>query len=113
MVKKEDRRVVLGRRLKALRKQRGWTQERMAERAGLSWKYYSEIERGRRNASIDSIRKIADGLEISMSGLFLFIDDSQLTDDEEQIIASVTRILAKADKKTKRKVRVLLREFAD
>ena len=40
------------------------SQEDLAERCGLHRTYISDIERGRRNVSIDNIERIAIGLQV-------------------------------------------------
>jgi transcriptional regulator with XRE-family HTH domain len=42
----------------------------VAERSGLSESFLSQVERGRSNASIASLRRIADALGVSVSDLF-------------------------------------------
>lgn len=58
----------LGARVRDLRQQRGWTQETLGERAGLSYKFIGEIERAIGNPTIDSIDQIARafGLDIGL-----------------------------------------------
>jgi len=60
----------LGARVRDLRQQRGWTQEALGERAGLSYKFIGEIERGVGNPTIDSIDQIARAFRID-TGLLL------------------------------------------
>lgn len=60
----------LGERLRAYRTQRGWSQEEMAERADLHTTYIGQLERGEKNATIESISKVAAALNISLSKLF-------------------------------------------
>ena len=57
----------LGARVRDLRQQRGWTQEALGERAGLSYKFIGEIERGVGNPTIDSIDQIARGFGIDVA----------------------------------------------
>ncbi|WP_397330588.1 helix-turn-helix domain-containing protein [Paenibacillus polymyxa] len=38
--------IAVGNRIRALRKQRGWTQEQLAEKAKLHYSYLSSLERG-------------------------------------------------------------------
>ena len=61
---------MIGERLRAYRNQLGWSQERLAEQAGLHPTYIGQIERGEKNATMESIEKIALGLEIPLSQLF-------------------------------------------
>ena len=57
-----------------LRKERGYSQERFAIEAGIARKYMSDIENGKRNVSLDVIKRIADKLEISLSELFAKVE---------------------------------------
>lgn len=55
---------VLGENVRRLRERRGWTQDRLAEAAGLHYTYVSGIERGRRNVTIDVLARIAEALRV-------------------------------------------------
>lgn len=46
------------------RNERGYSQEHLAELAGLHRTYISAVERERRNISIENIQRIAEALEI-------------------------------------------------
>jgi CheY-like chemotaxis protein len=52
------------------RKRLGITQEVLAERADLHRTYISDVERGARNLSLESIDKLAHALEVSVATLF-------------------------------------------
>lgn len=52
------------------RKKHGITQEQLAERADLHRTYISDVERGARNLSLESISKLAIALEVSVATLF-------------------------------------------
>lgn len=56
--------------LRRWRGQLGLSQEQLAERAGLHRTYISDVERGARNLSLESISKLAMALDISVSTLF-------------------------------------------
>ena len=62
-------RKFLGQRLRALRKQRGLSQERLGDRAGLSGKFIGEVERGEKSISIDSLYHVSVALEIPLREL--------------------------------------------
>ncbi len=62
--------VDVGQRVRAIRIARRRTLREVAERAGLSESFLSQVERGRASASIASLRRIADGLGVSMADLF-------------------------------------------
>jgi transcriptional regulator with XRE-family HTH domain len=63
-------RVLVGERIRSLRKERGWSQEELGEKADLHHTYVGAVERGEKNASIDTLDKIADALGIEMVDLF-------------------------------------------
>lgn len=59
-----------GKRVRELRKQRGWSQEEFADKAGLHRTYIGSVERGEQNVSIDNIEKLAKTLGVSIDNLF-------------------------------------------
>lgn len=63
-----------GQRIQLLRKERGLSQEKFALLIGMDRTYYASVEAGKRNISLVNIKKIADGLDISISQLFESIE---------------------------------------
>ncbi|CAM2157078.1 XRE family transcriptional regulator [Pararobbsia alpina] len=59
----------IGRRVRALREARQWSQEQLAERAGLNRSYIGEVERGSVIASVVTVDKIAHALSLSLPEL--------------------------------------------
>jgi len=59
-----------GKRVRELRRQRGWSQEEFADKAGLHRTYIGSVERGEQNVSIDNIEKLAKTLGVSIDNLF-------------------------------------------
>jgi len=55
-------RKVLGQNVSSFRKKLGYSQEKLAEKAQLHWTYVSDIERGRRNPSLQTIVRLAMAL---------------------------------------------------
>jgi len=62
-------RSFLGQRLRALRKQRRLSQERLGERSGLSGKFIGEVERGEKSISLDSLYRVAVALKVPLRDL--------------------------------------------
>ena len=60
----------LGRRIRELRKTKGWSQEYLADEAGMHRTYMWGIEQGVRNPSVRHLSKIADALGVSVATLF-------------------------------------------
>lgn len=60
-------------RIRRLREARGLTQEALAERAGLTYKHYQQVEAGRKfDIRLSTLIKMADGLELKLSEMVDF-----------------------------------------
>jgi len=62
--------VDVGDRLRAIRRLRRATLKTVADRAGLSESFLSQVERGRANASVASLKRIAGALGVTVADLF-------------------------------------------
>lgn len=60
----------LGERIRQLRNKIGLSQEKFALSIEMDRTYFASVEAGRRNISICNIKKIADGLGVTLSELF-------------------------------------------
>ena len=65
-----DHRIEFGQRVRALRRGRGWSQERLAEAAGLHRNYIGGVERGERNIGLDNVYALAAALGVTVRDLF-------------------------------------------
>lgn len=60
-------------RIRALREAHGLSQEAFAERAGLAYKHYQQVEAGRKfDIRLSTLIKMADGLGLTLSELVNF-----------------------------------------
>lgn len=59
-----------GQRVRTIRKKNGLSQEELADRSKLHRNYISDVERGRRNLSLDALLKLSGGLGIQLRDLF-------------------------------------------
>jgi transcriptional regulator with XRE-family HTH domain len=62
--------VALGAAIRAARRERGVSQEELADRAKLDRSYMSSIERGQQNPGIVLILRVANALDMTATELF-------------------------------------------
>ena len=60
----------LGQRVRELRKAKGWTLDQAATQAGLARSTLSKIENGQMSPTYEAVKKLAEGLKISVPQLF-------------------------------------------
>jgi transcriptional regulator with XRE-family HTH domain len=65
----------LGKRIHHLRNEQDLTQEALAQKCELSQKYLSEIERGSKAPSWETLVKLSRGLDVKLSVLVFAIDE--------------------------------------
>lgn len=90
---------VLGNNIRELRIRSGWTQEKLAEKAGISVPFMTQIELARKSASLEVIQNIATALGVSYERLFK-TGRAKDTDTnyaihllEKELIESITEIV--------------------
>jgi transcriptional regulator with XRE-family HTH domain len=64
------RHVTFGKKIRSLRNEHNWTQERLALEIGVDPSYIGFVERAERNITLDNILKLADIFEIPVPKLF-------------------------------------------
>lgn len=78
-----DIKRAFGLAVKQIRNTQNISQEKFALQIGMDRTYYASVESGNRNISIQNIKKIADGFEISTSDLFRVVDSIFESDHEQ------------------------------
>lgn len=61
---------LMGERIRSFRKEKNLSQEELAYRASIHPTYVGQLERGEKNATLDSMEKITTALEITLEELF-------------------------------------------
>jgi transcriptional regulator with XRE-family HTH domain len=64
-------RQLTGTRIRAMRNAKGLTQQKLADIAGLDYRYIGALERGERNFSIDTLEKVLIALNVGINELML------------------------------------------
>lgn len=76
----------LGNRIRYLRKQRGLSQDKLGEAAGLHVNYIGQVERGEKNITIETLEKVSRGLGISLEELFRYLDPMKNKDETGELV---------------------------
>ena len=64
-------RAIVARNLRILRKQKGLSQEELADSAGINRNYVGQIEREEKSPTVDVLEKLAIALEVNAVDLFV------------------------------------------
>jgi transcriptional regulator with XRE-family HTH domain len=64
----------IGQRIRNYRTQKGLSQEKLAELSGCHATYIGQLERGEKNATLESIERVTSALGVSLSRLFEKLD---------------------------------------
>lgn len=83
MKRSENVKVLLGRRVRALRLEAGLSQESFADKCGLDRTYISGIERGTRNPTLEVLYILATALHTELASLFVF---NELVCDSSSVV---------------------------
>ncbi len=65
----------LGMRIAYLRKVRGWSQLDLSLESGVNRNYISDLEKGRRNPTLDVLERISDAFGITLEVLFKGVEN--------------------------------------
>ena len=84
-MRKSDLLISVGRRIAKTRRDRGYSQATLAEKANISVSHLSNIERGRKSLSAEVLLRIAKALQVSADGI-LFTDIPQVHKEVEREI---------------------------
>lgn len=64
-------------KLETLRAQKGWTQQDLAERVGVSRQTIISLERGRYNPSIQLAFRLARQFEVTIEDIFIYSEEEE------------------------------------
>lgn len=95
--KQNNKKALLGRRIREIRTTKGLTQEKLGSKADVSYKFVGEIERGLQNPSFDTLEKIAGALDVEFFELFRFEHESTNRKDIEARMAKIVKGISEDD----------------
>ncbi|MET3938227.1 transcriptional regulator with XRE-family HTH domain [Paenibacillus sp. PvP094] len=111
----ENREVLklVGARIRALRKERGYSQESLGEKGGFHFSYIGQIERGEKNVSLVNLAKIADSLDVNLIQLFAYIDEVTETTESEKQITSIVELLRESNPANLKLIKKIIQEILE
>jgi len=95
----ESSRILLGQRIRTLRKLKGWTQQELGDEADVNYKFIGEIERSRQNPSFTILEKIATALGVDLFELFRFDQEFQNRKIVETSLLNILKNMPEEDLK--------------
>jgi transcriptional regulator with XRE-family HTH domain len=97
--------VLLGKRIRDLRKAKGYSQEYLAEISGFHYTYIGGLERAQKNVTLANLIKIASALEVGVYDLFEYTKFNSSVDrktsDIEKILDALIKLPSRDVKKIK------------
>ena len=100
-----DNKKLLGKRIKELRKNKGYTQEQLSELVGIETSSLSGIESGRFFPSLHVLDKMSKVLHIQLADFFNFFT----VDIPENVDEEISTIIASQDENNKKIIYKLLK----
>ncbi|WP_379156105.1 helix-turn-helix domain-containing protein [Paenibacillus sp. sgz5001063] len=76
----------VGDRIRRLRKDKGLSQEQLAELSGLHTNYVGQVERGEKNLTIETLQKVVGGLGVSLEEFFRYLDPMDRKDALSRVV---------------------------
>lgn len=101
----------IGWKLRRIRLKRGYSQEVLADRAGLHPTYIGQVERGEKNITVESLLKITTALGIPISSAFDDLPPQAQSDDNYPLQAY--KLFSSLDEGVQRKLFTVLRGICD
>lgn len=92
--------MLFGERIRNRRNELHFTQEYVAEKTGISLRYYQMLERGEKSVSLDTLMRLSQALNISMDYLLL----GDLSNTLETPLASVLSELSQQQREDALKI---------
>lgn len=99
---------ILGQRIRSFRISQDLSQEKLAELSGCHPTYIGQLERGEKNATIESISRISCALNISLSKLFEKLDETNSNNERSIPLECYELLAAKSPKEQEHLYRILL-----
>jgi len=98
----------IGKRIRELRRARGLSQQALAEKAGISVTYASQLERNIGNPTLSTIQQLATALQADPADIIRQAEGS--AEDEAAVLGAVSGVIDQKDPEKLRRLRTFLEE---
>lgn len=103
---------MVGKRIRQIRKLKGYTQEELGEKCGFHFSYIGGVERAEKNISLINVQKLANALEVPVQEFFSYERSSSRNNSErENVMTEVNELLIEMKTSDLKKVRLFLTEI--
>lgn len=99
-----------GKRIRDLRKAKGWSQMKLSEKSGVSWQHVGSIERAERAMTVDALDKLCSAL--GCDAVDLLTDEARLGQEIEGLLQDIPRTSRQSALVAIRDCLTLLRDLA-
>jgi len=104
--------ILVGKRIRDLRNNKGLSQEELGEKAGFHFSYIGGVERAEKNISLLNLEKIANALGVSVYELFLYGKHRKpVRTERDEMINRINEQLVGMNMSSLNKLQLLLNEF--
>ena len=100
---------IIGQRIRNYRTARGLSQEKLAELSGCHPTYVGQLERGEKNATVESVARISFALGVSLSTLFEKLDGAE--QEGESIPLKIYELVSSKSKSEREHILRILTEI--
>lgn len=102
--------IEIGQRIRSIRLSMHFSQEELAERCGLHPTYIGQLERGEKNATLESIGKVAKGLGVPLGRL---IENTEYEDNQKNYPMQAYKMIISENERDQERLVEILRNVVE
>jgi transcriptional regulator with XRE-family HTH domain len=108
---KSDVLIQVGKRIREIRKAKGFSQNALAEKCNFTFSYIGGVERAEKNISLINLAKIADGLGVGIHQFFIYSYEYERLSENEELIKELVTMLIDQNPNTIEMAKNILKEI--
>lgn len=95
----EELLILVGSRIRDIRRSKLLSQEKLGELAGLSYSYIGRMENGHKNISLKNLAKIGDALSVSVHEFFSYVAEYEGISEKDKLQKDIMLLIAQQGEK--------------